>query len=222
MSHTSLNSQQIRKGLTLLAMFVVIRAILTYITGVNGESQSTLQRAVFLGGAFLILSVGLTYLGFTRWAGVDLKCWWNFDNKRLPGDIAWGFLGFILAFVVNIGFVLLASRFGLIPPAVPASPPVQLSLVDWVLNLFFGFAIAGFQEETIFRGFLMDVLYERFGSVGSVILQAVIFSIAHIGYFPLERWFFFVLAFVMGLLFGALRAKRGSLVAAWITHGLTG
>ncbi|HSL45351.1 MAG TPA: type II CAAX endopeptidase family protein [Anaerolineales bacterium] len=217
-----LDSQQIKKGFVLLGIFIALRAILTYITGATGEAQSLLQRVAFLAAGFFMLSIGLTYFGFTRWVGVDLSQWWNFDKKRLPGDIGWGLLGFTLAFVVNIGFVLLASQLGLIPPAATASQPAQLGLWDWLLNLFFGFAIAGFQEETIFRGFLMDALHERFGSTGSVLIQSLIFSLAHIGYFPLEGWIFFVLAFVMGLLFGLLRMKRGSLIAAWIAHGLTG
>ncbi|HSK87699.1 MAG TPA: CPBP family intramembrane glutamic endopeptidase, partial [Anaerolineales bacterium] len=197
-------------------MFVVIRAILTYVTGANGESQSTMQRVVFLGGAFLILSVGLTYFGFTRWVGVDLRRWWKLERKRLPGDIGWGLLGFILAFLINIGFVLLASKFGLIPQEAAMTQATQPTLADWLLNLFFGFAIAGFQEETIVRGFLMDALAHRFNLIWSMIIQALVFSLAHIGYFPLERWIFFILAFVMGLLFGALKLKRGSLITAWI------
>jgi membrane protease YdiL (CAAX protease family) len=67
--------------------------------------------------------------------------------------------------------------------------------------LFFGLAIAGFQEETIFRGFLQRVLTERFGIWPGNILQAAAFSVAHIGYYPLTAWPLFILAFVLGMVF---------------------
>lgn len=224
MSTITLSSQQIKKGLTLLVVFIALRALLTYLTGASDEGivQNAWQRIVFLVGGFLVLSVGLTYFGFTHWIGVDLGQWWRFDRRHLLGDIGWGTLGFILGFVANFGVILFASQFGLIPQEIAPTQPAQPTSVDWLLNLFFGFAIAGFQEETIFRGFLMDALQERFGTVRSVFLQALIFSLAHIGYFPLSLWFLFVLAFVLGLLYGLLRVKRGSLVAAWIAHGLIG
>jgi len=117
--------------------------------------------------------VGLTNFGFTRWVGVDLRQWWHYDRKRLAGDIGWGFLGFILCFFVNIGFVLLASGFGLLPQEAVTAQPARLSFLDWFLNLFFGFAIASFQEETIFRGFLMDALQQRFGLAWNVIIQGL-------------------------------------------------
>jgi membrane protease YdiL (CAAX protease family) len=111
---------------------------------------------------------------------------------------------------------------GLIPQEAASAQPVQLTLTDWLSNVFFGFAIASFQEETIFRGFLFDVLHERFNTFWSVIFQALIFSVAHIGYYPFDRWILFILAFFLGIVYGALRAKRGNVIAAWIAHGLTG
>ncbi len=88
--------------------------------------------------------------------------------------------------------------------------------------LFFGLAIAGFQEETIFRGFLQGVPTERFGIWPGNILQAAVFSIAHIGYYPLTAWPLFIVAFVLGILFGWLNIKRGTLIVPWIAHGLVG
>lgn len=222
MSQVHLDSKQIKRGLVLLIVFVLLRAGLTYLTEANGEMQTMWQRIVFLVGSFLLLSVGLTYFGFTRWVGVDISLWWSFNKKRLWGDIGWGVLGFIAGFIVNMAFALLALQIGLIPQEAVVSQPSQSPLVDWVLSVFFGFAIAAFQEETIFRGFLMEVLQKRFSVVWSVILQALVFSLAHLGYIPLEIWVFFLLAFIFGLLFGALRVKRGSLMSPWIAHGLIG
>lgn len=222
MSQVHLDSKQIKKGLVLLILFVLIRAALTFATDANSESQTLSQRILFLAGGFLILSVGLTYFGFTRWVGVDIWQWWGFNKKRLWGDIGWGVLGFLVGFFINIAFALLALQIGLIPQEAVASQPMQSPLMDWGLSVFFGFAIAAFQEETLFRGFLMEALQKRFSIVWSLLLQALVFSLAHLGYIPLERWVFFILAFVFGLLFGALRLKRGTLMAPWIAHGLIG
>ena len=95
MSQVHLDSKQIKKGLVLLVLFVLIRAALTYATRANGESQTMGQRILFLVGGFLILSVGLTYLGFTRWVGVDIRQWWGFDKKRLWGIWAGAFWGLL-------------------------------------------------------------------------------------------------------------------------------
>jgi membrane protease YdiL (CAAX protease family) len=222
MSSVSINSKQLKKGLVILALFIILRAIIANLSDVNSETQETWQRIVFLGGGFLILSVGLVYFGFSRWVGVDLRKWWQFDKRRLPGDIGWGVVGFLLGFFINVGVIIFSSQMGLIPQEVTSAQPVQLTLIDWLSNIFFGFAIASFQEETIFRGFLFDALHERFNTFWSVIFQALIFSVAHIGYYPLDRWILFILAFFLGIVYGALRAKRGSVIAAWISHGLIG
>lgn len=93
MSQVHLDSKQIKRGLVLLIVFVLLRAGLTYLTEANGEMQTMWQRIVFLVGSFLLLSVGLTYFGFTRWVGVDISLWWSFNKKRLWGILAGAFWG---------------------------------------------------------------------------------------------------------------------------------
>ncbi len=217
-----LSIEQVRKGLILLVLFIVIRAMLAYITGTNLLATSDANSALFLLSAFLILSVGVVYLGFSRWVGVNLNDWWGFDRSRLPGDIGWGLLGFILLFVASAAVMIPVAILGLVPTDVTSVPGIQTSTSSFALMLFFGFAIAGFQEETIFRGFLQGVLSERLSAWPGNFLQAAIFSIAHIGYYPLDAWPLFVLAFISGIIFGWLRMKRQSLVSPWIAHGLFG
>ena len=67
-------------------------------------------------------------------------------------------------FVFGVGIVI--SVFNLMPSSLVASQDnVSLSqiLINLVLGWFFGFAIASFQEETIFRGFLQEVIGRKFG-----------------------------------------------------------
>lgn len=60
-----------RKGFLLLASFIIVRVLITTLTGANSEVQTTGQRFLFLGSSLLLLSIGLTYLGFTHWVGID-------------------------------------------------------------------------------------------------------------------------------------------------------
>ena len=156
-------TQQVR-GLVLLGAFVVLRAILArawdrYFPG--GYSTDPLFLA-FLGGIFLLLSVGLVYFGFTRWVGVDLRRWWV-DRQRLRGDLLWGVAGIVLVLAATLGGTLaLTALFPGLAPVGEAgadpSPTVSADAasgfaVNLLLGWFFGFAIAAFQEETCSVGF---------------------------------------------------------------------
>ncbi len=217
-----LSKKQIEKGIIILAVFVVLRAIIAKIGGVDQGVQFSSQSILFLTSAFLIISVGLVYLGFTKWIGIDLKQWWWFDRKRILGDIGWGVLGFFIAMVSAVAVLTLIMKLGLVPASMMQNQSSQPSPIEFLLMLFFGLAIAGFQEETIFRGFLQSVLTERFGNWKGNILQAAAFSIAHIGYYPSDAWHLFILAFVLGIVFGWLKMKRGTLIVPWIAHGFVG
>jgi len=67
-------------------------------------------------GTFLLLSIGLVYLGFTRWVGVDLLRWW-FDRQQLRGDLRWGVAGIVLVLAATLGgtFFLTAAFPGIVP-----------------------------------------------------------------------------------------------------------
>ena len=68
---------QRRRGLVLLGTFVVVRAVLARVWNryFDGAYSADPFFLAFLGSTFLLLSVGLVYLGFTRWVGVDLRAW---------------------------------------------------------------------------------------------------------------------------------------------------
>lgn len=55
MSQVHLDSKQIQKGLIILALFVLLRAVQTYAAGANYGSQTTWQHIIFLSVGFLIL-----------------------------------------------------------------------------------------------------------------------------------------------------------------------
>jgi len=212
-----LSTIQLKRGVAILVAFVLLRAALTRFEPLSLEA--TPQSVLWLVAVFLIMSVGLVYLGFTRWVRVDLRQWWRYDRKKVLRDVGWGILGLIIAFILTALYAAAAVTLGLVEVPTQTSVP---SLAEILLMQFFGFAIAGFQEETIFRGFVQDVLTERLGRWQGNILQGAIFSLAHIGYYPLDAWPMFLQAFLVGIVFGWLRMKRGTLIAPWIAHGFFG
>lgn len=216
----SFSDRQLRRGLVLLVAFVGLRAALWGPLWSQPSPDEPVRYAAFLAVTILVVSVGLVYLGFTRWVGVDVVGWWV-DRDHLLRDALWGLAGFVVSLVLilalSVGF---QSAFGLQPPdaaAAQAPTPVQT-----LLGLVFGFAVAAFQEETLFRGFLQTALADRIGEWPAVLAQAGAFSVAHVGYYPLTAWYLFVIAFAAGLVYGWLRKRRGRLLAPGIAHGLLG
>jgi membrane protease YdiL (CAAX protease family) len=76
---------------------------------------------------------------------------------------------------------------------------------------------AGFSEELLFRGFLMDYLGQNFASLETwalVLISSVIFGFAHL----YQGWRGTVLTGVLGCTFGMLYTLTGSLLAPAAIH----
>jgi membrane protease YdiL (CAAX protease family) len=230
-----LTRDQIRKGWVITICFVIARLISARLWDAwfAMAYHLTLLFLTFLFITFVTISVGLVYYGFTRWVGVDLKSWWM-RSGRIFGDIKWAVAALIVGGIVFLVAALGLYFLNLIPPDLMAAPPGDTPLnqtlaqipVDLVLGWFFGFAIASFSEETIFRGFIMGVLAKKVNPGVANVVQALLFSLSHIGMAPLgsiETEVFSVLfRFVSGWVFGWLRLKRGTLLASGIVHGVIG
>jgi len=232
---TALRQDQIRKGLVISACFLILRLIVSRLwdSWFGMAYHLTLLFLVFLFTSFVLISIGLVYFGFTRWVGVDIKSWW-LRPGQITGDFKWGVTTIILGGVLFLGVALGLYFLNLIPPNLMAAPqddvPIEQTLaqipVDLLLGWFFGFAIAAFTEETIFRGFIMEFLADKANPLVANLIQAVLFSISHIGMAPLvsigSEVFSLIFRFVSGLIFGWLKQKRGTLLAAGIVHGFIG
>ncbi len=112
-----------------------------------------------------------------------------------PGGVA-------QAFLPTNGVVSLNRFLALTPP-----------LVVMVLS-------NGFEEEFLFRGLFVSKYNVLFGPILANILQALVFTSAHIGitYTPLSVLFLFVAVFPMGLIAGYLMRASNSLVVPAIIH----
>ena len=76
----------------------------------------------------------------------------------------------------------------------------------------------GFLEEFIFRFLLQRTSIERLGVAWGIVYVAIFFAVLHIGHHSVPN-FFFVL--VVGLIFGWLAYKTGSILGVTIAHGMT-
>jgi len=228
---SKLTPSQIKKGLILTACFLVVRLVAAWLwmRWFDMNYHLTIPFLAFLLTIFFVSSVGIVVLGFTKWVGVDLKTWW-FRRGRILRDIAWG-----VGILIGSGVLLLAAgivmlAFDLLPttPLVVGQETTPLSQlpIDLTLGWLFGFGIASFGEETLFRGFLQRVFDRRVSRWTSNLLQAALFSLTHLGMEPLQSVghlaFLLLFRFGFGLLMGWLKMKRGTLLSAGIVHGFWG
>lgn len=226
---------QITKGVTLSLCFVILRLINARLWDRWFEMNYHLTPTflIFLFISFMVISIGLVYFGFTRWVGVDLKSWW-LKPGRTSGDVRWAVATLILGGLLFLGVVLGLYFLNLIPPNlistaqedVPLDQTLAQIPVDLLLGWFFGFAIAAFSEETIFRGFIMGLVSERVNPKVGNLIQAILFSISHFGMAPLGSFgneiFILLFRFASGWIFGWLKQKRGTLLPSGIVHGFIG
>jgi membrane protease YdiL (CAAX protease family) len=83
----------------------------------------------------------------------------------------------------------------------------------WVTTLCLGPVILG--EELVWRGLVQTKLTRRFGTIKGVWLAAAIYTMVQI---PVGSPVLLLTAFACGLMWGALRARTGSLVPVLVAH----
>jgi membrane protease YdiL (CAAX protease family) len=81
--------------------------------------------------------------------------------------------------------------------------------------LVLSFVLLGpLQEELLFRGFLVRGFAPAFGNWPTILITSALWSIIHVQY----QWFFVAEIFALGVLFGWLRARSGSLLLTFGLH----
>jgi len=167
--------------------------------------------------AFLLLAI-IAFLqaglvvggGLLRWGRVSVRdlgwhsnAWWS--------DIGLGVVGFFVIAAVTLAIRGATSGAGALLDAcqvVMGYTPAQRAFF-LVIGL-----IAAFTEESIYRGYLQPALVERREQTQGVLATAAIFAICHLQFAP---WRLLSL-FLIGLVYGGLRARSGSLIAPAVAH----
>ncbi|WP_367133651.1 MULTISPECIES: CPBP family intramembrane glutamic endopeptidase [Streptomyces] len=104
----------------------------------------------------------------------------------------------------------------------PAPPPFVDGARDrsplLLLAVIVGFAVVnGIAEEFLYRGFLLTELRTLLGTAPAVVLQAVVFGVAHLSGFP-SGWPGAAMAAVWGIVLGVIRIRSEGILAAWVAH----
>jgi CAAX protease family protein len=106
---------------------------------------------------------------------------------------------------------------GVRPPSIPLPELAATGSAAHLILAILMVAVVAFAEEAIFRGYLMLRLQAVTGSPGAaVLLSAVIFAFGH-GY---EGTAGLIAVGFMGIVFGVVYQRRGSLIAPMVMHFL--
>ena len=121
------------------------------------------------------------------------------------------------------GGVALAFSIGGIAQVIPMPTeplPIEELLKDRhavLVFAVFGVLIAPAVEEMGFRGFLYPVVERSWGKSAAVLVTSAIFSALH-GWQYGWHWQILLLLLYVGIVFGVLRARTGSLVPSTLVH----
>ena len=180
--------------------------------GVSKENLS-LIGTIF---TFLIFVISLPKWFALRW-GLD-NTWKllgiNISNRKR--NLVFYFLkGFLLSIIlISLILVLIIST--------KSGYWIGKISLDIIINAIFLILGIGFAEELIFRGWLLEELKNQFGLKKAILSQALIFSIAHIG-FDLPFWEMICILtglFLLGILLSLIRFKDKN--SLWGCIGLHG
>lgn len=164
-----------------------------------------------------VLPLGIVWLFFGQ--GL-LRQDWLQDQKHNAWNYGWNFAPWkrhlriaLVCWLVFLPFLIYFSRQSEMRAAYAAYlPPVQ-NARDWAF-LLATLVLYMFCWEWFFRGFALFGMAQGLGFVAAIILQAVIFGLAHQGKPPIEMWS----AFAGGLVLGTLSWHEKSFLPAFLIH----
>lgn len=192
-----------------LLFFVSLFLVLTVGAAVQ---MTSLTIGLLLTEVFLILLPALVYVRrkrlplaeALRWRpvapGIALRC-------VVLGGLAWG-MAMTVYFAARMP---VEAVFGPDLTAQFLSRALPGTFSGFVLYLIVGTAVAGFCEETLFRGAIQGTL-EKKGVWKAVLLTALLFAAYH-----MNPWIFFP-AVALGVLFGLVTVRTNSVLPAMICH----
>jgi membrane protease YdiL (CAAX protease family) len=178
------------------------------------------NRWIALSGvANLLLPLGIIWMFFAQ--GVRRVPWlrnqalnaWNYgwDFRDWRTHIRWS----LALFVLSLPFLWFASR----DPATRNYYQQYLPAIGGFGSLFWLLAtlvIYMFCWEWFFRGFLLFGMAQGFGFVVAIVLQAIVFGMAHSGKPSIEYFG----SFAGGLVLGIIAWRQRSFATAFYTHAL--
>jgi membrane protease YdiL (CAAX protease family) len=199
------------------------------VVGSTAELWALLGNDGFLvpfavGGTFATLSLGAMAYYYVRYTSLAVPV-------RLPTrrDLAWVVVGVVVPLAIQIGLIVVGSRFGVQPveggiDAAAAADPVLVYSLALVSALF----LIGPVEELLYRGVVQGRLRQSFGPVAAIGLTSVGFAAGHVATLVWGGGDPFTLGFGLSLVaiasgsvvLGVVYERTGSLVPAILAHSL--
>ena len=192
-------------GVAAMVIGASVAALAVHIAG--GGPRAQLVMSTFVSAAVAVAAT----VGANRRFGVDAAMvTWR------PLDIALGGAAAVAA--VGAAFAVVAgARAALIP----VDWPLAAGGGDYFLALaLLRVGVVPVAEELLFRGVLMRSLCELLGVRSGIVVQAVIFAIAHVRVFGGPSGAHVLAAFGAGIVFGIVTAATKRLAPAVIAHAL--
>ena len=148
----------------------------------------------------------------TEWQPVDLLIKEVFRDAE--GNYWPLLMGFMLALLMlGIGYGTM-QQLGWLQVSHPTTP---WPIVNWQAMLFLGiFSVVGFEEELLFRGYVLQTIRSGWGLVSGMVVSSVIFALFHMGNSAIN-WTNILGIFAMGLLLAFAAVRTGRL---WLSIGL--
>src|SRR2546422_5416536 len=191
---------------------------LTVFSQVNGSGAPPRTRPVNPLFSALFLSVVEAALLLPVWLLAILKAhgsWRAVGFRRFDTSLGCTLpvVYLFIALVSSAVWGALLQVFNL-----PTQPEIAPLFGTNALAIAFGYLgaaiVAPIAEETIFRGFVIGGLRNRFGVAAALVVSAVLFALLHP---PLT---IFPVIFVLGLLLGLLFIQTGSLYPGMLMHAM--
>jgi membrane protease YdiL (CAAX protease family) len=155
-----------------------------------------------------VLQVGVV-IAMRRALGVSLAALgWSAPTAR---DVALGLGGYAVIASTMIGVVI---AFGMTPEEIWSTIAGYTPLQR--LTFVLVGVLAGFVEESVFRGHLQPLLAARLGPIAGPVLVAIFFDVYHLNFRPASLLMKLGIALVLAF----LRVRAGNLAAPAIAHGL--
>ena len=122
--------------------------------------------------------------------------------------------------LLQLAIMFTGIPFGIIEYYIlkPAPIAVDFTILGLVLLAAAFIVATGFVEELVFRGVFQNNAVKAFGPKAGLLAVSVVFAALHIGWLQMAD---VVFVFAIGLFFGILAFKTGSIAGVSLSHGLT-
>lgn len=188
-----------------------------------------LENAMLAASSFIAqVILALFQLGFMFWLVWLLmtriekqKSNWSalglVNKNRSRYILLGGFLAIVLSFLtISVGYFTSTLKY--VGNGFALFAPTQV-IVTLLLTTILAFA-SGFGEEIAFRGYLQSRIAQRYNHPIAVAIVAVLFALSHPLSFAANPLLYFATAILVGILFGTIFARTGSLWMGIALHAV--